>query len=160
MAGIGQDDRAHACCEAIRDQLSRRLPHETIFFGPAIENQNEPAIVALRARGAHSFWVALPIEGVVFWDAHVGIVIDPVSLTGTIGVHRRRGSTRAARLFTTLMPLFRARGLGHTDAEAADEEQWICKPRDLAGAAAIIAAGQDLAELFIAVRQRLAAGGT
>lgn len=160
MTGIGPDDGARACCEAIRDELSRHLPHETIFFGPALENQNQAAIAALRARGAHFFWVALPIEGVAFWDAHVGIVIDPASLMGTIGVHRRRGSTRAAHLFTTLMPLFRERGLGHRDAEAADEEQWVCKPRALARVAAITAAGQDLAELFIAVRQRLAAGGT
>lgn len=94
MAGMGPDDRAHGCCEAIPDELSRRLPYETIFFGPALENQTEPAIVALRARDAHFFWVALPIKGVVFWDAHVGIVIDPASRTPW---RRRQLSWRPAR---------------------------------------------------------------
>jgi hypothetical protein len=148
---------ARTCCESVRDELRRRLPSaETIFFGPDLADADHPPIPRLRARGAHFFWVAVPLGGASFWDAHVGVVIDPATLAGTAGIHRSRGSEETRRLFDALGPVFQAHRLSHYVSEAADEEQWIGAPHDLSTPAGLAAAGRELAALLDAARGRLA----
>ena len=61
------EQAARARCEAVRDELPRWLaPAETIFFGPALAEGNDPPVPRLRARGAHFFWVAVPLGGAPF----------------------------------------------------------------------------------------------
>ncbi|HEX7217285.1 MAG TPA: hypothetical protein VF578_23955 [Methylomirabilota bacterium] len=148
---------ARACCEVVRDDLRRRLPSaETIVFGPDLADSNDAPVPRLRARGAHFFWVAVPLGGVSFWDAHAGVVVDPVTLAGTAGIHRSRGSEETFRLFATLGPLFQERRLTHYISEAADEEQWIGAPHDLSTASGVAEACRELAAILTDARGRLA----
>ena len=157
MTRSNPDQAARACCEAVRDELPRWLPRaETIFFGPELEETDDPAAVRLRARGAHFFWVAVPIGGAPFWDAHVGVVVDPTTLTGTVGIHRSRGSEEALRLFAGLGPVFQAHRLAHYASEAADEEQWIGTPRDLSTPACVAQACREFAAILSAARGPIA----
>lgn len=152
-------ERALACCESIHEELRRRLPDEArVFLGPALADGDDPAIARLRALGAHFFWVAMPLGfGVSFWDAHAGIVVDAPALTGTAGVHFRRGPADAARLMARCAPALDVRGLQRVISEATDEMQWNAEPRDVSTAAAVSAACAELAALVQAARR--AAGG-
>ena len=144
-------------CEAVRDELPRWLPSaETIFFGPGLAESSDPPVVRLRARGAHFFWVAVPLGGASFWDAHVGLVVDPATLAGTVGIHRSRGSQEAIRLFEPLGPVFQAHRLAHCISEAADEEQWIGTPLDLSAPSGVAQACREFAAILSAARGRLA----
>ena len=155
--GSNPDQAARACCEAVRDELPRWLPRaETIFFGPQLAEGNDPAAARLRARGAHFFWVAVPLGGAPFWDAHVGLVVDPATLAGTVGIHRSRGSEATLRLFADLEPVLQAHRLAHYVSEAADEEQWIGTPRDLSTPAGVAQACRELSAILQAARGRLA----
>jgi hypothetical protein len=148
---------AQACCEAVRDELRRRLPSaETIFFGPDLAESGHPPVPRLRARGAHFFWVAVPLGGASFWDAHVGVVVDPATLAATAGIHRSRGSEETLRLFADLQPVFRARRLTHYMSEAADEEQWNSARYDLSTPSGVAEACAELAAILDAARGRLA----
>jgi hypothetical protein len=148
---------ARACCEVVRDDLRRRLPSaETIVFGPDLAESDDAPVLRLRARGAHFFWVAVPLGGAPFWDAHVGVVVDPATLAGTAGIHRSRGSQETLRLFATLGPLFQERRLTHYLSEAADEEQWVSAPHDLSTPAGVAEVCRELAALLDAARGRLA----
>ena len=151
------EQAARARCEAVRDELPRWLaPAETIFFGPALAEGNDPPVPRLRARGAHFFWVAVPLGGAPFWDAHVGVVVDPATLAGTIGIHRSRGSKAALRLFAHLDPVFQAHRLAHYLSEAADEEQWVAAPHDLSTPAGLAEACREFAAILSDARGRLA----
>lgn len=144
---------ARACCEKVRQELRQLLPRtEAIFFGPELANGEEPEVARLRKRGAHFFWVALPVGGAPFWDAHVGIVVDPASLAGTAGIHRSRGSEEVARRFADLAPAFESHRLAHQTSEAADEEQWIGAPRDLSSPGGVADACRELVTLLEAAR--------
>ena len=155
--GSDPDQAARACCEAVREELRRRLPSaETIFFGPDLAEADDPPVPRLRARGAHFFWVAVPVAGAPFWDAHVGVVLDPTTLAGTVGIHRSRGSEEALRLFADLGPVFRAHRLAHYVSEAADEEQWIGTPRNLSTPSGVAEACREFAAILAAARERLA----
>ncbi|HEX7786394.1 MAG TPA: hypothetical protein VF653_09260 [Methylomirabilota bacterium] len=137
----------------MRDELPRWLPSaETIFFGPELAESSDPAAARLRARGAHFFWVAVPLGDAPFWDAHVGLVVDPATLAGTLGIHRSRGSQEAIRLFAALGPVFQAYRLAHYVSEAADEEQWIGTPRDLSTPAGVAQACRELSAILNAAR--------
>ncbi|HEY7253525.1 MAG TPA: hypothetical protein VIG37_23710 [Methylomirabilota bacterium] len=151
------DQSAHARCEAVRDELPRWLaPAETIFFGPELAEDNEPPVLRLRARGAHFFWVAVPLGGAPFWDAHVGVVVDLANLAGTVGIHRSRGSEPALRLFAQLGPVFQAHRLAHYISEAADEEQWVGAPHDLSTPAGLAEACREFVAILTDARGRLA----
>jgi hypothetical protein len=100
--------------------------------------------------------VAVPLGGAPFWDAHVGLVVDPTTLAGTVGIHRRRGSEAALRLFAPLGPVFQAHRLAHYISEAADEEQWIGLPRDLSTPEGLAQACREFAAILDAARGRLA----
>jgi hypothetical protein len=151
------DQAARARCEAVRHELPRWLPPaETIFFGPELAEGNDPPVPRLRARGAHFFWVAVSLGGAPFWDAHVGIVVDPATLAGTVGIHRSRGSEAALRLFAHLGPVFQTHRLGHYISEAADEEQWVGTPHDLSTPAAVAQACREFAAILTDARGRLA----
>lgn len=151
------DQAARARCEAVRDELPRWLaPAETIFFGPELAESNESPVPRLRARGAHFFWVAVSLGGAPFWDAHVGIVVAPGTLAGTIGIHRSRGSEAALRVFAHLDPVFQAHALAHYLSEAADEEQWVGPPHDLSTPAGVSRACRELATILTDARGRLA----
>jgi len=148
---------ARACCEALRDELQRTQPQpETIFFGPDLAEADDPPIPRLRARGAHFFWVAVPLGEASFWDAHVGIIVDPTTLAGTAGIHRSRGSEETLRLFARLGPVFQAHRLAHYLSEAADEEQWIGPPRDLSTPSGVAEACRELTTILNAARGQLA----
>lgn len=153
--GVHPDDEAAArtCCAALRDELRRRLPRtETIFFGPELADRDEPDVARLHARGAHFFWVAVPVGGASFWDAHVGIVVDPATLAGTVGIHRSRRCKRIARRFAGLAPVFESHRLAQHTSEAADEEQWNGTPRDLSSPAGVADACFEIVILLAAVR--------
>ena len=151
------DQAARARCEAVRGELPRWLaPAETIFFGPELGEGNDPPVPRLRARGAHFFWVAVSMGGAPFWDAHVGIVVDPATLAGTIGIHRSRGSEAALRLFAHLDPVFQAHALAHYLSEAADEEQWVGTPHDLSTPAGVTQACREFAAILSDARGRRA----
>lgn len=148
---------ARACCEAVREELQRTLPRaEAIFFGPDLAESDDPPIPRLRARGAHFFWVAVPLGGASFWDAHVGIVVDPTTLAGTAGIHRSRASEEMLRLFVRLEPVFQAHRLAHYLSEAADEEQWIGTSRDLSVASGVAEACREFTAILTAARGQLA----
>ena len=147
------NEAAYSCCVAVRDELRRQLPRtETIFFGPELAEREEPNVARLRARGAHFFWVAVPVGGAPFWDAHVGIVVDPATLAGTVGIHRSRDSEEVARRFAALAPVFESRRLSPHTSEAADEDQWNGAPLDLSSPAGIALACHELVALLEAVR--------
>jgi hypothetical protein len=155
--GSRPDRAVRACCEALRDELPRWLPAvETVFFGPGLAERDDAPVARLRARGAHFFWVAVPLGGASFWDAHVGVVVDPTTLAGTVGIHRSRGSEATLRLFAHLGPVFQAHRLAHYISEAADEEQWIGPPRDLSTPSGVTRACREFAEIVSAARGRLA----
>lgn len=144
---------ADQCCGALRDELIGRLPRDAaIFYGPDLAKRSDPEVARLRARGAHFYWVALPVGGVSFWDAHVGIVVDPATLAGTVGIHRSRGSGEAARMFADLAPVFETHQLAHVTAAAADEEQWNGRPLDVSAPRGVKEACQRLVILLEAVR--------
>ena len=144
---------ARACCAALRDELRQRLPRsETIFFGPAFAESDEPDVARLRVRGAHFFWVAVPVGGASFWDAHVGIVVEPVTLAGTVGIHRSRRCATIARRFADLAPAFESHRLTRHTSEVADEEQWIGQPIDLSSPARIADACRELVILLAVAR--------
>jgi hypothetical protein len=151
------DQAARARCEAVRDELPRWLPPaETLFFGPELEEGNDSPVPRFRARGAHFFWVAVSLGGAPFWDAHVGIVVDPATLGGTVGIHRSRGSEAALRLFAHLGPVFQTHRLAHYLSEAADEEQWVGPPHDLSTPAGVAEACRQFAAILNAARGELA----
>lgn len=150
-----QDARALACCGVIHEELRRRLPvEERIFVGPLLMDCHDPAVARLRERGAHFFWVALPLGfGVAFWDAHAGVVVDAPTLTGTVGVHFRRGPADAERLMSRCAPALDAHRLRHVISEATDEAQWNAAPRDVSAQAGVDAACAELEALVRLARQ-------
>jgi hypothetical protein len=149
MMRANSDQAARACCAALRDELRRRLPRaETIFFGPDLAEDEEPNVARLRARGAHFFWVAMPMGGAPFWDAHVGVVVDPATLAGTVGIHRSRNAETVARRFADLAPVFQSHRLSHHTSEAADEEQWNGAPLDVSSPAGVDEACRALVRLL------------
>ncbi|MGH7044472.1 MAG: hypothetical protein ACREFY_20400 [Acetobacteraceae bacterium] len=152
--------RALACCESIHEDLQRRLPDEAqVFLGPALAGSDDPAIARLHALGAHFFWVAVPLGfGVSFWDAHAGIVVDAPAMTGTAGVHFRRGSADAARLMARCASALDARGLRRVISEMTDETQWNADARDISTTTAVDEACAELVTL-LQVARRAAAGG-
>jgi hypothetical protein len=149
---------ARTCCAALRDELRRRLPNEAIFFGPECAEQDDPDVARLHARGAHFFWVAVPVGGAPFWDAHVGIVVDPATLAGTLGIHRSRRCETLARRFAELAPAFASHRLALHVSEAADEEQWNAAAVDLSSPAGIADACRQIAILLAAARSGRDAG--
>lgn len=146
-------DGAGRVCEAVRLELRRLSPAETIFFGPELAGSDEPAAARLRARGAHFFWVAVPLGGAPFWDAHIGLVVDPTTLEGAVGIHRRRGAEETGRLFARLDAALEARGLAHYVSEAADEEQWNRAARGLSAPSGVAEACRELVALVEAARE-------
>lgn len=153
MTRRDNDATARACCAALRDELLRRLPRaETIFFGPGLAERDDPDVARLHARGAHFFWVAVPVGGAPFWDAHVGIVVDPATLAGTLGIHRSRRSETIARRFADLAPAFESAGLARCTAEAADEEQWNGAPLELSSPARVAEACRQFVMLLAVAR--------
>src|SRR5689334_303502 len=145
-------DGAARVCEAARLELRRLSPAETIFFGPELAGRDEPEVARLRARGAHFFWVAVPLGGAPFWDAHIGLVVDPTTLDGVVGIHRRRGAAETGRLFTRLEAVLESRGLAHYISEAADEEQWNRAARALSAPSGVAEACRELVALVEAAR--------
>lgn len=153
MTSVTAGEAARHCCTGLREELGRRLPPgETIFFGPDLAGGAAPEIVRLRERGAHFYWVALPIGRVSFWDAHVGVVVDPETLIATVGIHHSRDSVEAARMFAGLAPVFASRRLVHCTSEAADEEQWNGSPLDVSSPEGVRAASGELVALLEAAR--------
>ncbi|HVA36550.1 MAG TPA: hypothetical protein VNJ51_02935 [Candidatus Dormibacteraeota bacterium] len=131
---------AYALCAAIRDELAARTGRGgEIVFGPALETSDIPQARHLRARGAHFLWVALPLRGVPFWEAHVGVVVDPVTLRARSGIHRAASSEIGRRLFAALEPEREALALETSDAALAEEVQYLGWERDLPHDAAIAA---------------------
>lgn len=143
--------RAGDCCSAIRRELGRLVPvPEKIVYGPDLAASPEAAAQRLRARGAHFYWVALPLGRLPFFDAHVGVVLDPAALTGTAGVHWRRGSA-AANLLSGWRGELRKQRLSGSVSEAADEEQWNGALHDFANSDEIAKACRESATLLATV---------
>lgn len=148
---------ASDCCNAIRQGLTRLLSApEKIVYGPDLAASPEAAARRLRARGAHFYWVALPLGRLPFFDAHVGVVLDPAALTGTAGVHWRRGS-EAANLLSGWRGELRKQRLFESISEAADEEQWNGAPHNFANADEIAEACRECVALLAMVEGWLGA---
>lgn len=122
---MASPEDATAWCAAIRAALLLERAGNGVVYGPEVETTAIPIVERLRARGAHFYWVALPIQSISFWELHVGIVVDRAAGTARSGLHRSNSSAFGARLFAVLEGGRAARGLERFDSEAAEEMQFL-----------------------------------
>ena len=122
-------------CSAIRAALTSACAGHSVIYGPDMARETTPAVERLHARGAHFFWVAMPVGTVEYLELHVGIVLDVEAGTARAGLHRGAASEIGTRLFAALEGERSAHGLELVHSDAAEEIQFVHAPHDLRAAA-------------------------
>jgi len=111
-------------CEGIRSAWHRAAPAAVLICGLDLAESRDPVVMRLRRQGAHFGWVASPVLGVKFWDAHLGVVVDPETGLGRAGFHISRTLRVSHGHLEEALLTIREAVLDHSYSTYTGEEQW------------------------------------